>query len=85
MSLKNACSFHTVLDARAALQFHLAPRTVVCSRGGLFTGLTLQKSALSGLHGGSARLDICCTTSIIVEGFGDLGATCAKLGNGEIQ
>ena len=60
----------------------MPPRTVFCTRGGLFTAVELFESSVSGPEGGSVRLDVCCTTTVSVEGLGDLGSDCAQLGNG---
>jgi hypothetical protein len=32
--------------------------------------------------GPSVGLDICCTTSVFVDGIGDFGDSCVQLGNG---
>eukprot|EP00892_Ulva_mutabilis_P003580 jgi/Ulvmu1/1594/UM111_0022.1 len=70
-----------IIGIRGTLASPVPPRTVFCSRGGLFTGLELFQSPNAGFQGGSVRLDVCCTTTVAVEGLGDLGSSCAQLGN----
>lgn len=62
----------------------LDPRTVFCTRGGLFTGLRVRDALEPNPAGSSVGLDICCTTSVYVEGLGDFGDSCVQLGNGAI-
>ena len=70
----------TSADATEADVLH--PRTVFCTRGGLFTGLRVRDALEPNPAGSSVGLDICCTTSVYVEGLGDFGDSCVQLGNG---
>lgn len=63
----------------------LYPRTVFCTRGGLFTGLLLRETTAAEPTGTSVGLDVCCTTTVFVEGLGDFGQTCVQLGNGTLS
>lgn len=76
---KNMCA-EISADATEADVLH--PRTVFCTRGGLFTGLRVRDSVEANPAGSSVGLDVCCTTSVFVEGFGDFGDSCVQLGNG---
>lgn len=61
------------------------PRTVFCTRGGLFTGVRVRDGLEPAPAGSSVALDVCCTTSVFVDGLGDFEDSCVQLGNGTIQ
>jgi hypothetical protein len=71
--------FGALCGAQAA---PLPPRAVLCSGNGLFTAVQAAPPAASAERDSLAALKACCTTNIVVEGFGNLGQPCAELGQG---
>jgi hypothetical protein len=61
----------------------LPPRNVLCARGGMFTQLrAVASSTASSSTALFGQLQICCTTSIVIEGFRDIEEECTRLGDG---
>ena len=61
----------------------LPPRIVQCSGGGFFTRVAAAAPpATEGKAATLGQLSVCCTTSVVVDGYGDLRAPCVDLGSG---
>jgi hypothetical protein len=71
--------------AASAVDAALPPRLVFCMGGGLLTQLQAVLPPARAPHSAVlSSVRLCCTTSVVVEGFGDLGVQCAALGGGAL-
>jgi hypothetical protein len=77
-------------SSQQILAAYLPPRALECSKAGFFTQLELVGATsdppLQGDQESTlGQIQVCCTTDVIVEGYGNIGAPCISFGEGEFQ